>query len=185
MRETLLRDITDYCRQTRMAESTFGRLAVNDGKLVNRLRLGGRVTTDTEDRVRAFIARPRAPATNGADTAAPAVPMTALPGDAQNFRFYDNRQKYLLFVTTCSEKWVIAQRVRLELATSIHARRRSACSTPAPATGPCWCARCARCTTAFRRCRSISSARRSASKTCGSRSKRCPTGCSSTRRPCW
>ena len=33
-----------------------------------------------------------------------------------NFRFYDNRQKYLLFVTTCSEKWVIADRVGMELA---------------------------------------------------------------------
>src|SRR6202050_5193061 len=121
MREALLRDITDYCRLAGMAESTFGRLAVNDGKLVNRLRLGGRVMTDTEDRVRAFIARPRAPAANGADLAAPAVPMMALPGDVQNFRFYDNRQKYLLFVTTCSEKWVIAQRVGLELA-NLHPR---------------------------------------------------------------
>jgi hypothetical protein len=31
------------------------------------------------------------------------------------FRFYDNREKYLLFVTTCSEKWVVADRVGLEL----------------------------------------------------------------------
>ena len=31
------------------------------------------------------------------------------------FRFYDNRQKYLLFVNTCSEKWVVAQRVAMEL----------------------------------------------------------------------
>ena len=61
MSETLLRDIAEYCRGARMAESTFGRLAVNDGKLVSRLRLGGRVTTDTVDRVRAFIA-PRAAA---------------------------------------------------------------------------------------------------------------------------
>jgi hypothetical protein len=37
------------------------------------------------------------------------------------FRFYDNRQKYLLFVNTCSEKWEIAQRVALELA-NIHPR---------------------------------------------------------------
>jgi len=123
MREALLRDIADFCREARMAESTFGRLAVNDGKLVGRLRLGGRVTTDTEDRVRAFIARPRkATATNGA--APVTLPLAAGPGvvgDAQNFRFYDNRQKYLLFVTTCSEKWVIAQRVGLELA-NIHPR---------------------------------------------------------------
>ncbi|MEI9851531.1 MAG: hypothetical protein WDN24_12615 [Sphingomonas sp.] len=33
----------------------------------------------------------------------------------QNFRFYDNRQKYLMFVNTCSEKWVVADRVAREL----------------------------------------------------------------------
>jgi len=32
-----------------------------------------------------------------------------------NFRFYDNRQKYLMFVNTCSEKWVVANRVAMEL----------------------------------------------------------------------
>lgn len=31
------------------------------------------------------------------------------------FRFFDNREKYLLFVTTCSEKWEIAARVDREL----------------------------------------------------------------------
>ena len=34
-----------------------------------------------------------------------------------NFRFYDNRQKYLMFVNTCSEKWVVAQRLAQELDT--------------------------------------------------------------------
>ena len=43
------------------------------------------------------------------------------PRTAHNFRFYDNRQKYLLFVTTCGEKWVVAQRVGMELA-NIHPR---------------------------------------------------------------
>jgi hypothetical protein len=36
-------------------------------------------------------------------------------GGRNAFRFYDNRQKYLLFVTTCSEKWVVADRVGMEL----------------------------------------------------------------------
>ena len=54
MSEALLRDIAEYCRSAGIAESTFGRLAVNDGKLVGRLRLGGRVTTDTVERVRAL-----------------------------------------------------------------------------------------------------------------------------------
>ncbi len=31
------------------------------------------------------------------------------------FRFYDNREKYLLFVTTCSEKWAIAEQIGLEV----------------------------------------------------------------------
>src|SRR6185436_6368551 len=33
----------------------------------------------------------------------------------KGFRFFDNRQKYLLFVNTCSEKEVVARRVGLEL----------------------------------------------------------------------
>ncbi len=121
MREALLRDISDYCRDARMAESTFGRLAVNDGKLVSRLRLGGRLTTETEDRVRAFIVRSSAGADERPERAPPPLVSGELPSDAQNFRFYDNRQKYLLFVTTCSEKWLIAKRVGLELA-NLHPR---------------------------------------------------------------
>jgi hypothetical protein len=122
MSEALLRDITEFCRAAAMAESTFGRLAVNDGKLVSRLRLGGRITTETADRVHAFIAgRPAAAAANGGATAATSALPVPLLGDSHNFRFYDNRQKYLLFVTTCSEKWVVAQRVGLELA-NLHPR---------------------------------------------------------------
>ncbi|MCZ6668555.1 MAG: hypothetical protein O6938_02795 [Gammaproteobacteria bacterium] len=35
--------------------------------------------------------------------------------DHTEFRFFDNRQKYLLFVNTCSEKWVIGERIAREL----------------------------------------------------------------------
>jgi hypothetical protein len=165
--QTLLQEISDYCRRIGMAESTFGRLAVNDGKFVNRLKYGGRITTETLARVRTYIAqhaphgsdsgkpfvlpRPTAPVTralsapaatlsapaivtaprNGSGhapaPAAPASPASARPpgqaGDSpdRNFRFFDNRQKYLLFVHTCSEKWVVAQRVALEIA-NIHPR---------------------------------------------------------------
>jgi hypothetical protein len=48
-------------------------------------------------------------------------PPILAPETQRNFRFFDNRQKYLLFVSTCSEKWVIASRVALELA-RIHPR---------------------------------------------------------------
>src|SRR5215475_8373582 len=53
--EQLLNEIADYCRRVGMAESTFGRRAVNDGKLVSRLRIGGRVTMETVERVRNFM----------------------------------------------------------------------------------------------------------------------------------
>jgi SAM-dependent methyltransferase len=147
--QELLAEISDYCRQTGLAESTFGRRAVNDGKLANRLRNGGRITTETVDRIHAFMhanrgvnARPvmayhGGPAlappgssrissvrpvslSGGAAPAAPRAPTA--PSDPQrNFRFFDNRQKYLLFVNTCSEKWVVAHRVGQELA-NIHPR---------------------------------------------------------------
>src|SRR5262245_31247948 len=127
--QELLQEISDYCRNTGLAESTFGRRAVNDGKLTARLRNGGRITTDTLDRIRTFMAE-----TRGTAAARPTIierPREAIPlapplpagerDPQRNFRFFDNRQKYLLFVNTCSEKWVIANRVTLELA-NIHPR---------------------------------------------------------------
>ena len=56
MNEAILQEISDFCRQVGLAESTFGRRAVNDGKLASRLRNGGRITTDTLDRIRGFMA---------------------------------------------------------------------------------------------------------------------------------
>src|ERR1051326_2189778 len=57
MNEAILREIAAFCRRPGVAESTFGRRAVNDGKLASRLRNGGRITTDTLDRIRAFMAQ--------------------------------------------------------------------------------------------------------------------------------
>jgi SAM-dependent methyltransferase len=136
--QELLQEISDYCRQAGLAESTFGRRAVNDGKLTNRLRNGGRITTDTLDRIRAFMqshsgpqrfARPAVISRTSESRPMPPIPVPssaiqlpqAEPDPQRNFRFFDNRQKYLLFVNTCSEKWVIANRVSLELG-NIHPR---------------------------------------------------------------
>src|SRR5438309_5114230 len=55
--QELLQGISDYCRHSGLAESTFGRRAVNDGKLARRLCNGGRITTDTLDRIRSFMAQ--------------------------------------------------------------------------------------------------------------------------------
>jgi len=137
MNEAILQEIGEFCRARGLAESTFGRRAVNDGKLASRLRNGGRITTDTLDRIRSFMARQAdaAPARRrmlfdpATQTAMPPMKRQAPPAASgqtgedpqRNFRFFDNRQKYLLFVNTCSEKWEVANRVSLELA-NIHPR---------------------------------------------------------------
>ena len=130
---TLLGSISDFCRRTGMAESTFGRRAVNDGKFVARLRDGARVTPETLQRVNHFMVKHGAPGAGESPPellalvrASAAQPESAViarekADPEKNFRFFDNRQKYLLFVNTCSEKDVIARRVGLELG-QIHPR---------------------------------------------------------------
>jgi len=131
---SLLDSISEFCRRSGIAESTFGRRAVNDGKFVARLRDGARITPETLDRVTSFLGRHGAsapasppelrplirvappPAERGARAATP-----AREAPSRNFRFFDNRQKYLLFVNTCGEKEVVARRVGMELA-HIHPR---------------------------------------------------------------
>lgn len=116
----LLRDIEAYCRRAGIAESTFGRRAINDGKLCARLRSGRSVTMSTAARIREFIAardgaeENAISATDSERVEKPSPPVrSAVPN--RPFRFYDNRQKYLAFVNTCNEKWKIAERATREL----------------------------------------------------------------------
>jgi hypothetical protein len=46
--KTLLEEIIAFCKKNKMAISTFGRLSVNDGKLVSRLKNGNDVTLKRE-----------------------------------------------------------------------------------------------------------------------------------------
>lgn len=100
--EELLGDIEKFCRAHLMAESTFGRRAVNDGKFLARLKAGGSINVDTVDRVRKFMQQVEKQRDGEGNK-------------PEHFRFYDNRQKYLMFVNTCSEKWVVADRIAQEL----------------------------------------------------------------------
>src|SRR5271170_1176160 len=116
--DQILGEIRDFCRATHTAESTFGRRVVNDGKLVSRLRDGAKITTGTLDKVRSYISENRS-----APSISPVGPTPgySLLGEAKSdiqpagFRFFDNRQKYLLFVSTCGEKADVAHRISLEL----------------------------------------------------------------------
>src|SRR5581483_7685296 len=118
--DQILGEIRDYCRATQTAESTFGRLVVNDGKLVSRLRDGARITTGTLDKVRNYLSEHRSAAQPAAGGMSPQPKrgngaLTVTEPAPSGFRFFDNRQKYLLFVSTCSEKTDVANRISLEL----------------------------------------------------------------------
>ena len=53
----LLDSIAQFCQRNGIAESTFGRRAVNDGKFVARLRDGARITPETLQRVSNYMGR--------------------------------------------------------------------------------------------------------------------------------
>ncbi|MEE2745667.1 MAG: hypothetical protein VX617_02175 [Pseudomonadota bacterium] len=132
--DSLISEIEEFCHTNDVAESTFGRLAVNDGKFVARLRAGKGVTIRTVEKVRNFIFHHidkqsgREKRINNLGSYklhknkhiqpknSPELGNIANKQDSSGtFRFYDNRQKYLMFVNTCSEKWAVADRVGQEL----------------------------------------------------------------------
>ena len=126
-KDQLLTAVIEFCQEYKMAESTFGRKAVNDGKFVSRLRTGARVTPETFEKVKKFINS----SGNIKTIEIYNQNLHVLPkkdnvddknifdekskSKKKNFRFFDNRQKYLLFVSTCSEKEVISKRIGMEL----------------------------------------------------------------------
>src|SRR5580765_4002064 len=109
----LLDSISEFCRRAHMAESTFGRRAVNDGKFVARLSDGARITPETLERVSVFLTSQGVEAPTAPGDLMQLLRVTAQPrlepkatdaegAPSRNFRFFDDRQKYLLFVSTCS-----------------------------------------------------------------------------------
>src|SRR6202051_1690010 len=76
--DQILGEIRDYCRATQTAESTFGRLVVNDGKLVSRLRDGAKITTGTLDKVRAYLSEYRV--ASPSPQSKPSLPAKAING---------------------------------------------------------------------------------------------------------
>ena len=132
--QELLQEISDYCRHTGLAESTFGRRAVNDGKLTARLRNGGRITTDTLDRIRGFMAanrtlsmrptiieRPREPERpRRRRRPRPRACQAGATRSATSASSTTGRNT-CCSSTPAARKWVVANRVALELA-NIHPR---------------------------------------------------------------
>ena len=123
----MLESITQFGRQHGMAETTFGRRAVNDGKFVGRVRNGARISAGTFRKVEAFMAdsanqlqksfvigmeqhlKPQSTQAVASNSAGEKIK------GVEHERFFDSRQKYLLFVNTCNEKAVVAKQVGLEI----------------------------------------------------------------------
>lgn len=55
LQKELLEEIDRFTAALGMSKTTFGRLAVNDGKFVGRLRNGGGVTVRTVEKVHLYI----------------------------------------------------------------------------------------------------------------------------------
>jgi hypothetical protein len=51
----LLAEIEKFCREQNMSEKTFGAYALNNSKLVQRLRDGGDIRIGTYNKVQAYI----------------------------------------------------------------------------------------------------------------------------------
>ena len=133
--DQILSQITDFCRQADMAETTFGRRAVNDGKLVHRLREGKRITIDTLDRIQAYIAastrraaaaaRPRSAARKA--RSARQFPLFREPAEIPAVRPHLQRE-----AGDCRAGGAGA------CPACIRGRRRCGYSTPGSATARCW-----------------------------------------------
>lgn len=53
--ENLLTEIEQFCAEFHLSSYTFGYKAIKNGRLVDRLKNGGRVWPDTERRIRDFM----------------------------------------------------------------------------------------------------------------------------------
>jgi hypothetical protein len=118
----LLDDIVGFCKQAGIAESTLGRLAVNDGKLVQRARDGATIGKSTITRVYEFmedvntgkrVVKGRAKRKRSVARAEVLAEIRESETSVRPYRVYeynDERQKHHLLANTCNEKWVIADR---------------------------------------------------------------------------
>lgn len=126
---TLLSEIRRFCEARGIAETTFGRLAANDGKLAARLAGGGRVSPETAERLRGFMrdvaggvvdvrGRPRRKKSVAhAEAMAELVNRESGLRTAGSFAFHEQRQRYSIFAGTTDEAWVLADRIAADICT--------------------------------------------------------------------
>ena len=125
---SLVKEVRIFCDRHGIAESTFGRHAVNDGKLVGRLSNGSWIEQETERRVKAFMnrvdlgevvlrGRPRRKKSDSnAEKMAELINSESSVRTPGSFAFHEQRQRFHIFANTTNESWVVADRVAAELA---------------------------------------------------------------------
>lgn len=118
----LLKEMEDFCERVGIAESTFGRLAVNDGKFINRARSGSKIGEKMVARSRQFIADVRSGkrSVEGRDRRRVGIAKKEMlaqissqettAGVVQAVEQNEQRQSHLVFYNSCNEKWQIAER---------------------------------------------------------------------------
>lgn len=124
----LVEAVRAFCDRYGIAESTFGRHAVNDGKLISRIAGGSWIEKETSQRVREFMARvergdvtlrgrpKRKKADANADKMAELISTESSVRTPGSFAFHEQRQRFHIFANTTNESWVVADRVSAELA---------------------------------------------------------------------
>ncbi len=124
----LVEEVRSFCDGHGIAESTFGRHSVNDGKLVSRISSGSWIEDMTAKRVRAFMdqvergeivlrGRPRRKKSDSnAKKMAELISSESSVRTPGSFAFHEQRQRFHIFANTTNESWVVADRVACELA---------------------------------------------------------------------
>ena len=125
--EEIVGIIRKFCKKHGVAESTFGRPSVNDGKLVSRIASGSRIEPGTARRVADYMdraergeirlrGRPRRKKDqSAAETMADLISQESSVRTAGSFAFHEQRQRFHIFANTTNESWVLADRVAADL----------------------------------------------------------------------
>ena len=124
----LVDSIKTFCDAHGIAETTFGRLAVNDGKFVSRIAGGSRIERITADRAYDFMKRAergdfvlrgrprRKKDVSSAEKKAELISEETSVRTPGSFAFHEQRQRFHMFANTTNESWALADRLSKDLA---------------------------------------------------------------------
>lgn len=126
--DALMEEIRQFCDTFGIAESTFGRHAVNDGKFVSRITQGSWFTSDTAARVQDFMQRARTGEIvlrgrprrkkdgSRAEKMEELISRETSVRTAGSFAYLEQRQRLHIFSNTTNEHWVLADRAAEDMA---------------------------------------------------------------------